>query len=123
VELDRFGRSILWAGLSPSQVVDTAAQTAASEFARPCTASHADGAAAPLSGSQGSPISGATQNVFRTEPLPRDHPFWGHPKTRVTPHIASYIDPATGAGVEAENIRGFEARGHLPDIADARRGY
>jgi glyoxylate/hydroxypyruvate reductase A len=68
-------------------------------------------------------LSGATLDVFRTEPLPVDHPFWTHPKVRVTPHIASYIDPATGAGVVADNILRYEAEGRLPDMADATRGY
>lgn len=68
-------------------------------------------------------ISGATLDVFRTEPLPADHPFWAHPKIRVTPHIASYIDAATGAQVVAGNILAFERDGTVPDIADAGRGY
>jgi glyoxylate/hydroxypyruvate reductase A len=68
-------------------------------------------------------ISGATLDVFRTEPLPPDHPFWSHPGVRVTPHIASYIDPATGAGVVAQNILEYEGDGRLPDMADAARGY
>jgi glyoxylate/hydroxypyruvate reductase A len=68
-------------------------------------------------------LSGATLDVFRTEPLPADHPLWRHPGVRVTPHIASYIDPATGAGVVAENIHQFEASGRLPDMAYAGRGY
>ncbi|GAB1364265.1 hypothetical protein MASR1M32_35010 [Rhodobacter sp.] len=61
--------------------------------------------------------------MFRTEPLPADHPFWRHPKIRVTPHVASYIDPATGAAVVAASIRHFEAEGTAPDVADAVRGY
>ena len=27
--------------------------------------------------------------MFRTEPLPDDHPFWTHPSVRVTPHNAA----------------------------------
>ena len=34
-------------------------------------------------------IAGATLDVFRTEPLPKDHPFWRDPRVHVTPHIAA----------------------------------
>lgn len=68
-------------------------------------------------------LAGATLDVFRSEPLPSGHPFWTHPKIRVTPHIASLIDAATGAGVIAENIRSFETTGSSAAIADAARGY
>lgn len=68
-------------------------------------------------------LSGATLDVFRQEPLPSEHPFWRHPKIRVTPHVASYIDAATGAMIVASNIRAFEADGTAPDVADVKRGY
>lgn len=42
-------------------------------------------------------LSGACLDVFRQEPLPSEHPFWGHPKILVTPHIASITDPAEAA--------------------------
>jgi glyoxylate/hydroxypyruvate reductase A len=34
-------------------------------------------------------LAGATLDVFRTEPLPPEHPFWGHPKIHITPHISA----------------------------------
>ena len=34
-------------------------------------------------------LAGAALDVFRTEPLPADHPFWRHPKITVTPHTSA----------------------------------
>ncbi|MCB1386836.1 MAG: glyoxylate/hydroxypyruvate reductase A [Nitratireductor sp.] len=68
-------------------------------------------------------IKQATLDVFHQEPLPADHPFWGHPAITVTPHVASQIDPLTGAGLIAANLKTFEETGTCEDLADAARGY
>lgn len=68
-------------------------------------------------------IKQATLDVFHTEPLPTDHPFWAHPAITVTPHIASRIDAETGGSLIAENLKIFQATGTCPDVADAVRGY
>ena len=34
-------------------------------------------------------IAGAFLDCFSIEPLPKDHPFWSHPRIIVTPHIAA----------------------------------
>ena len=34
-------------------------------------------------------LSGATLDVFRVEPLPKEHPFWGHPNITITPHASA----------------------------------
>lgn len=34
-------------------------------------------------------LAGATLDVFRTEPLPADHPFWREPKITITPHTSA----------------------------------
>lgn len=65
----------------------------------------------------------ATLDVFRTEPLPPEHPFWGHPKVTVTPHIASETRPGTAAQVIAENISRSEAGEPLLHLVDRRAGY
>lgn len=68
-------------------------------------------------------IGGATLDVFHTEPLPPDHPFWDHPKVLVTPHVASMIDPLAGGRLIAANIEAFRAGEPVADMVDAERGY
>lgn len=60
----------------------------------------------------------ATLDTHRVEPLPRDHPFWAHPKVTVTPHIASVTRPPSAAHVIAENIRRGEAGEPLLHLVD-----
>jgi glyoxylate/hydroxypyruvate reductase A len=68
-------------------------------------------------------ISHATLDVFRTEPLPQDHPYWTHPKVTVTPHIAADTRAVTAARVIAENIRRGEAGEPFLHRVDRARGY
>lgn len=68
-------------------------------------------------------LSGAMLDVFREEPLPKDHSFWMHEKITVTPHIASWVDPVAGAGHVLRSIAAFE-RGDLPEgLVDRAIGY
>ena len=68
-------------------------------------------------------ISSATLDVFHKEPLPKDHPFWDHPKVLVTPHVASLIDPVAGGKMIAANLRRFIAGEPVPDLVDLSQGY
>jgi glyoxylate/hydroxypyruvate reductase A len=68
-------------------------------------------------------VEGATLDVFRAEPLPPDHPLWHHPKVLITPHVASYASPLTGAEGVAENIRRARAGRPLLHQVDRGRGY
>ncbi len=76
-----------------------------------------------LSALDGDRLSHATLDVFRTEPLPQDHPFWDHPRVTVTPHIASATRPATAAGAIAENVRRVAEGRPLRHLVDRDRGY
>lgn len=68
-------------------------------------------------------VAGATLDVFRTEPLPQDHPFWAHPRVTVTPHIAAETRPATAARVIAENLRRLQGGEPLLHRVNRREGY
>lgn len=68
-------------------------------------------------------LAHATLDVFRTEPLPPEHPFWQHPKVTVTPHIASETRADTASEVIAENIRRGEAGAPFLHLVDRAAGY
>lgn len=68
-------------------------------------------------------IGHATLDVFRTEPLPPEHPYWKHPRVTVTPHIAADTRAITATRVIAENIRRGEAGEPLLHRVDRARGY
>jgi glyoxylate/hydroxypyruvate reductase A len=68
-------------------------------------------------------IGHATLDVFRVEPLPKDHPYWAHPNVTVTPHIASETRTQTSSEVVAENVRRGEAGDHFVHVVDRGAGY
>jgi glyoxylate/hydroxypyruvate reductase len=65
----------------------------------------------------------ATLDVFRTEPLPADHPFWAHPRVTITPHIAADTRPDSAANVITENIRRGEAGQPFLHLVNRSLGY
>jgi glyoxylate/hydroxypyruvate reductase A len=68
-------------------------------------------------------IAGAALDVFRTEPLPADHPFWSHPKVTMTPHYSSNGGAKHGVGVVIENIRRARAGAPFEDVINKDLGY
>lgn len=76
-----------------------------------------------LAAIDGGHIAGATLDVFRTEPLPEDHPFWDHPKVRIYPHISAITNPRTAADQVAENFRNMRAGRPFLNVVDPGRGY
>ena len=68
-------------------------------------------------------VGGATLDVFATEPLPEDHPFWEMEHVLITPHLASITVPENAARDVAESIRRVHA-GEAPlHQIDPVRGY
>ena len=68
-------------------------------------------------------VGHATLDVFRTEPLPAENPYWRHPKVTVTPHIAAETRPETAARTIAEQIARDLAGEPLKHVVDPVRGY
>lgn len=54
-------------------------------------------------------LRAATLDVFRTEPLPAEHPFWRHPKITLMPHTARSSRAANAVPQIVENIRRLRA--------------
>jgi glyoxylate/hydroxypyruvate reductase A len=68
-------------------------------------------------------LGAATLDVFATEPLPRIHRFWTHPRIRVTPHVAAITHAEPAAREIALNIRRLRAGTPMCGLVDRRRQY
>lgn len=68
-------------------------------------------------------LAAASLDVFETEPLPAEHPFWAHPRIFMTPHNASDTDPVTGLAEIARQIALHRAGGAFEHVAEKTRGY
>ena len=68
-------------------------------------------------------LAGATLDVFRTEPLPGEHPFWHNPKITITPHTSARTLRDQSIAQIAGKIRALEAGESIVAIVDPVRGY
>jgi glyoxylate/hydroxypyruvate reductase A len=68
-------------------------------------------------------ILGATLDVFRNEPLPAPHPFWGEPRITITPHISAITMREEAVRQIAHKIALLEQGEHVADVVDRNRGY
>ena len=68
-------------------------------------------------------LAGATLDVFRQEPLLLNHPFWTHPKIRVTPHIASLTNVESAVNQVVENYQRMITGKPLLNEVSPQKGY
>jgi glyoxylate/hydroxypyruvate reductase len=68
-------------------------------------------------------LKAATLDVFETEPLPPDSPFWTHPAVTVTPHNAAASEANAISAYVADQIRRFEAGQPLENVVKREFGY
>jgi len=68
-------------------------------------------------------LGAVSLDVYATEPLPSDSPFWAHPKVVLTPHNAADTDPDEISRYVAQQIKHFEAGGPLENLVEPARGY
>ncbi len=70
-------------------------------------------------------IAGAILDVFRTEPLPSEHPFWKAEGILVLPHIGGGHPTRDRMVAElfTENAKRFLAGEPLKELVDRERGY
>ena len=76
-----------------------------------------------LAALDGGRVGHALLDVFATEPLPADHPFWAHPSVTVWPHVSAPTDAETASLIVARNVGTWRASGVLPQVVDRARGY
>jgi glyoxylate/hydroxypyruvate reductase A len=68
-------------------------------------------------------LGAVSLDVYATEPLPSDSPFWTHPNVILTPHNAADTDPDEISKYVARQIERFEAGGELENLVEPSRGY
>lgn len=76
-----------------------------------------------LAALDGGHLAGAFLDVFVEEPLPKESPFWAHPKVIVTPHVASLAPRSERARYVAQAIAAHERGEALPNVYDPDKGY
>ena len=68
-------------------------------------------------------LAAATLDVFRTEPLPAEHPFWQHSKITLTPHTSARTLREESIAQIAVKIGAMQRGEPLSGVVDIKQGY
>ena len=68
-------------------------------------------------------LLGVVLDVFKTEPLPKDSPFWDMENVVITPHDSGYVSSQKIYDIFEENYRRFCAGEQLLYTIDFKKGY
>lgn len=70
-------------------------------------------------------VAGCVLDVYATEPLPQDHPFWRHPRVLVSPHVSAVSDRfwERETALLVDNIRRYRRGAKLKNLVDLEAGY
>ena len=79
--------------------------------------------AALLDAIEAKTVGHATLDVFTTEPLPSDHPFWENPHVTITPHVCGPLVPEDIVPHFLANYAAFSSGQPLQNVIDLGRQY
>jgi len=68
-------------------------------------------------------MAGATLDVFRTEPLPAEHPFWQQPKITLTPHTSARTIRDQSIAQIVRKIMALERSEAIAGVVEIGREY
>lgn len=68
-------------------------------------------------------LAGATLDVFRTEPLPPEHPFWQHSKIILTPHTSARTLRSESIAQMAQKLAALQRGDAVAGVVDRGQGY
>jgi glyoxylate/hydroxypyruvate reductase A len=68
-------------------------------------------------------LAGATLDVFASEPLPPDHPYWRHPRILVTPHVSAVTEMQPSVVQVADKLARLGRGEAVSGVVDLAREY
>jgi glyoxylate/hydroxypyruvate reductase len=76
-----------------------------------------------LTALQDGTLKAASLDVFETEPLPAESPFWRLPNLFITPHAAAWSDRRDVVAYAVRQIKAHRSGLPLENVVDRARGY